>query len=223
VDTATAPSQLMMHLAPIRWTVAGDLTFARLAERLYRERKPDFFTVYLRGMDTLAHHYWNFHAPEAIPQVEVDPELSRYLGGTMRAYYKYVDDLLGPILAQADARTTILVVSDHGFKGGLERGIAMHNLDGVFMMSGLHAGKGEIQGASVYDIMPTMLVLMGLPPAEDMPGKVLWAALDGSISQERFTKRLPTYETGDRVGTSPVESPVDEEIKERLKSLGYID
>ena len=44
------------------------------------------------------------------------------------------------------------------------------------------------------------------------------------IPRERFTDLIATYETGEGAGgTGPVESAVDEELKERLRSLGYID
>jgi arylsulfatase A-like enzyme len=82
--------------------------------------------------------------------------------------------------------------------------------------------KGEITGASVYDITPTTLALLGLPPARDMRGKVLWSALDETVPRDRFDELIATYETGGRGGASE-ESPVDEELIERLKALGYLD
>jgi hypothetical protein len=65
---------------------------------------------------------------------------------------------------------------------------------------------------------------MGLPPADDMRGSVLWSAFDESIPRERYQKRIATYETGERPqSTNPRESPVDKELIERLRALGYVD
>jgi arylsulfatase A-like enzyme len=142
----------------------------------------------------------------------------------MKAYYRYTDELLGPLIDMVGDDTAIIVVSDHGFQGGTGRGVEAHKLDGVILMAGPGVGHGEITGANVYDITPTTLVLMGLPPAQDMNGKVLWSALDPSIPRDKFAPLIATYEIGDRGGDgTPLESPVDEELKERLRSLGYID
>jgi predicted AlkP superfamily phosphohydrolase/phosphomutase len=223
-DTLRMDPNLVRLLRPIKWIGAGDITFAQVGTALYRTEHPDFMAVYLRGMDAMGHLYWNYMIPDSLPPGTLDPEGMKYLTGAERAYYRFTDHLIGPLLDLADENTTIIVVSDHGFKGGLGRGVQAHKLDGVIIMAGNHVGKGEITGATVYDVTPTVLALMGLPPAQDMRGKVLWSALDASIPRDRFKNRIPTYETGERAGSQkPVQSPVDEELKERLRSLGYID
>jgi arylsulfatase A-like enzyme len=123
----------------------------------------------------------------------------------------------------ADDETTIFVVSDHGFKGGTGRGIQLHNVDGVLIISGRATGRGEITGATVYDVTPTILTYMGLPMAQDMRGKILWPAIGKEVPRDRFTTMIGTYESEDRDPGQAVQSPVDDEIKERLKSLGYLD
>ncbi len=216
--------ELESLLRPIKWIAAGDSTFATVGLELYRKERPDFFAVYLRGMDAMGHLYWNYMIPDSLPPGTVKEAGLPYLRGAERAYYRWIDGLVGPFIDAADENTTIMVVSDHGFKGGVGRGVHAHKLDGVIILAGNHVGRGEITGASVYDVAPTVLALMGLPPAEDMPGKVLWPAFDASIPRDRYQHRIPTYETGERPGTaSPLQSPVDEELKERLRSLGYID
>lgn len=224
LDTAAMSPDLERLLTAVKWIGAGDVTFARIGAKLYRERRPDFFAVYLRGMDAMGHLFWNYMTPEAVPEGTLLPEAMKYAPGAMRAYYRFTDQLIQPFLDAADANTTILVVSDHGFHGGLDRGVEMHKLDGIIIMAGKDVGKGEITGANVYDITPTLLALMGLPPAQDMRGKILWSALSPTIPRDRFTQLIPTYETGEpgKPGEA-LESPVDEELKERLRSLGYID
>jgi len=223
VDTVNMDPGLERLLRPVKWIGAGDLTFARVGEKLYRDRRPDFFAVYLRGMDSMSHLYWNYMHPDSVPPGSLDPAGVALLKGAVPAYYRFVDRLIGPFLDLADTNTTVFVVSDHGFRSGLERGIEAHKLDGVLIMTGEHVGKGEIGGASVYDVAPTLLALLGLPPARDMRGTVLWSALDGSIPRDRFQHRIATYETGPRPESQvPVASPVDKELMDRLRSLGYL-
>jgi len=53
VDTTNMDPELERLLRPIKWIGAGDLTFTRVGETLYRKERPDFFAVYLRGMDAM--------------------------------------------------------------------------------------------------------------------------------------------------------------------------
>ena len=224
LDPMAMSAKLRSLLQPIRWISAGDMTFARIGTKLYREHAPGFFAVYLRGMDAMGHLYWNYMTPEAIPEGSLSAEGSRYLSGAVRAYYRYTDKLIGQLLDEIDEKnTTIIVVSDHGFKGGKGRGIEMHTPDGVIVIAGPKVKQGRITGATVYDVAPSVLVLLGLPPADDMPGRVLWSAFNESLSRDQFSATIPTYGTSapvDSVGRGTV---VDEEVKDRLRTLGYVD
>jgi predicted AlkP superfamily phosphohydrolase/phosphomutase len=224
IDPAALDAEMEQRLATIRWCSANDLGFTRIAERLYRERRPDLFSVYLRGADVMGHSFWNYAKPEAVRSGLADPRGLPYFKGTMRAYYRYTDELVGRIIALADDRTTILVVSDHGFKGGPGGGVEQHTLDGVLLMAGHDVRRGNVAGASVYDLAPTMLVLMGLRPAKDMRGAVLWSALDPAIRRDAFTPIVSTYETGrrERAKEAPP-GPADDEMVEQLRSLGYVE
>jgi hypothetical protein len=222
-DTLRMSSELESLLRPIKWIAAGDLTFARIGERLYRQQRPDFFAIYFRGMDAMGHLYWNYMIPDSLPAGTLNPTGVAYLKGTERAYYRFTDEIVGRFVELADEKTTIVIVSDHGFRGGTGRGIAQHKLDGIIIMAGNHIAPGEITGADVYDVTPTVLALTGLPAAADMPGDVIWTALDSTIDRQTLSERLSTYETGKHRGDQePLASPVDEELKARLRSLGYV-
>jgi hypothetical protein len=74
----------------------------------------------------------------------------------------------------------------------------------------------------ILDITPTILYLLGLPVAEDMDGKVITQALDTTTLARHPIHSVPTYEDG---GHSPRSRPspvMSQEMKERLRSLGYI-
>jgi predicted AlkP superfamily phosphohydrolase/phosphomutase len=224
LDSAAMDQEVEGLLAPIKWITATDRSFTQIAEKLYRERRPDVFAVYLRGMDSMGHHFWSYMEPEAVPGDRLSPVGRAYLKGTVRAYYRYTDELVGRILAPADDGTTVVVVSDHGFSGGPGRGVEAHGRDGVIIMAGHDVKRGEITGASVYDLTPTLLALLGIPPARDMRGEAIWSALDPAIPREDSARAVPTYETGDRGATgAPPESPLDDEQEERLRSLGYME
>jgi arylsulfatase A-like enzyme len=101
----------------------------------------------------------------------------------------------------------------------------MHRDHGMLIMNGPNVQPGSVlQGASVYDIAPTVLHVMGLPVPADMDGHVLAGAFaDGYLTA------FPV-EIADRGSVASAEgSPTvdytadgEKEIVERLKGLGYL-
>ena len=104
-------------------------------------------------------------------------------------------------------------------------GIDMHRAEGVVILDGPGISRGKtIEGASVLDVTPTILALLGVPVGRDMDGVPLVSAFEPSLLKARPITYVDTYEMGDRMTPGgPVESPVDDEIRELLKSLGYIN
>jgi hypothetical protein len=69
------------------------------------------------------------------------------------------------------------------------------------------AGKGVVpgrrfEGASLLDIVPTLLVLNGLDLAGDLPGDVIYAALDDE-RRDIIPGFIATYEQDEPAGASP--------------------
>lgn len=66
---------------------------------------------------------------------------------------------------------------------------------------------------------------MGLPVGKDMRGKVLIEAIDDDFLGKQPIRYINTYETDKKEKSrKPVRSPSDEEkMKERMRSLGYIN
>ncbi len=97
-----------------------------------------------------------------------------------------------------------------------------HRPEGVVVARGpaIRAGA-RIGGASLLDIAPTLLYLAGVPVPSDMEGQVLREMLVDSGSAERL--RVSSYERW--IVREPVEieaAPLDEEYRERLRALGYV-
>lgn len=100
---------------------------------------------------------------------------------------------------------------------------AYHRLNGLMIVNGkdIIAGK-EISGASILDLAPTILYLLGVPVPNDMDGKVLT-----DVFQQSFLKSQPINYEDAEVEESPKESgkiySEDEadEVRERLRGLGY--
>jgi predicted AlkP superfamily phosphohydrolase/phosphomutase len=98
--------------------------------------------------------------------------------------------------------------------------------DAIIIISGRDIRQHKnLEGASVYDIAPTLLYLLNIPVAADMPGKVLVNAISGGLLNKKPIRYVDTYGIDKREKLpKALYSPEDEEkIKERMRSLGYIN
>ena len=80
----------------------------------------------------------------------------------------------------------------------------------------------KIKNAHVYDVLPTLLHLLGRPVAEDMDGKVIAEAFKDDFLKSHPVKTIPTYEGGTERKIAPENKDIDKKTLEDLRSLGYI-
>jgi len=229
-DTTKVTPRQEQLVHSLKAIYASDLTFYRSGLELYRRNHSDFFAMYFRGVDEICHCYWDIALPSgSIDPGLMDPPLTKaeaaWLKSLIPNYYVFTDRLLGAFLEEAGKDTDVIVCSDHGFGGG-GIGVLAHKPDGIIFMRGPHVIRGgTITGATVLDITPTILALYGLPVAQDMDGRPIATGLKPDVVR-RVTRetKLQTYETARAKGKNeePLRSPVDEELRERLRSLGYI-
>ena len=206
-----------------------DATRTAIAERLMRERPADLTLVYLWGVDPVQHVFWKYYQPETwrgppLPAFEVELNRSK-----IPDYYADTDAFLARLLAATGPRDTVVVVSDHG--AGPVRTYdptslvsGDHRPEGIMILAGNHVrhGVGE-RKASILDITPTVLYLLGLPIGKDMEGRVLEEAIDPTFLATTPPRAIPTHEVRpDRKPETAVPTDADERIKDRLKSLGYL-
>jgi hypothetical protein len=224
IDTTKITERQQRLLRDLRWIYAADRTFYRIGLYLYRTQKPDFMTVYFRGVDEMSHIYWDIDLPGKFQPNLTDAE-NQWLKTLIPNYYVFTDRMIGDFLKEAGPKTDVLLTSDHGFVGG-GPGVMAHKADGILFAMGPSVKKGgNVSGATVLDITPTVLAFFGLPTAQDMDGRPIEDVLTTPVLK-RVAKetRFATYETARAKGGTeePLRSPVDDELRERLRSLGYI-
>jgi predicted AlkP superfamily phosphohydrolase/phosphomutase len=329
------------------WVFEHDNFMANIAEYLYKHNTFDFFCLYLAGTDEMSHYYWKYLFPD---HEDVSPEEIAKYKDIIPSYYAWCDNIIGNLLSAADSDTTVIIISDHGFKsikqedrpyvslkldvllgaaglskfnynskevkllntgpedvlmfqknlkivGDLSRdefiavrekikdalrnikvkennaylfkalfdnrnGFALdinrasfhrapecHVLigkkeyrfldflskdtasgahdpdDGIIIIYGKNINKhSQIKGASVYDIAPTILYLLDLPVAEDMPGNILQSVFNLGLLKKKPLKYVNTYENLTvKVAREPIGLPEEDKIiKDRMRSLGYL-
>ncbi|MHC4115443.1 MAG: alkaline phosphatase family protein [Planctomycetota bacterium] len=97
---------------------------------------------------------------------------------------------------------------------------ADHHRDGIFIAYGNNIINNRTD-ANIYDIMPTMLYLMGVAIPEDVDGRVLTEIISpdfvekNRIKIEKKTKLAPLQE-------NTLSREESKKIRERLRNLGYL-
>ncbi len=188
--------------------------------------------VYFDSIDHFCHGFMNYHPPRPEWVDEKDFDLYK---DVVESGYRYHDILLGQLLSQCDEETTVVLVSDHGFHSDHLRprriplepaGPAeQHRPYGIFAASGPGIRKDErIYGATVLDVVPTILVCLGLPVGEDMDGKVL----AGIFEKPPSAASLPSWDAvPGKDGSHPEGQTVDplhaEQAMRQLVELGYVE
>lgn len=99
-----------------------------------------------------------------------------------------------------------------------------HTLDGIFLAHGPAIGQADVQGASLIDLAPTVLHLLGQPIPPDFDGQVIESALSPSYLDENpirpGTEPARHHTATTSAGYSEEE---DADIQEQLRQLGYIE
>jgi Flp pilus assembly protein TadD len=222
-------------LSHFKWAWATAETYTSIGLQLWKEDRPDNLLLYIEGVDSTSHLFGHLFRAPALSG-ELAAQQKKY-GHTVEAMYVYADRLLGRVMAAMDRKTTLLVLSDHGFELGklqddpsktrdMRRvSEAFHRTEGILYMYG-HRVKPRVRlnRPSILDVAPTVLALNGLGRASDMQGRVLAEALDFTIPAPVATYEpagAPAApESASAAGTS--DSQVDPEIVKKLQSLGYI-
>jgi Flp pilus assembly protein TadD len=219
-----------------RWALATADSYRRIGLHLLEKERPDLLMVYIEGVDSSSHLFGHLFRVEGL-KGELATQQARY-GKTVEQMYVYADQIIGDFMARMDDRTTLVVLSDHGFElGALPEDPSKtrdmrrvseryHRMDGIIYLYGHGVQRGRrIDQATQLDVTPTVLTLLGVPPAADMPGRVLREALRDEEPGRELPARVATYETtpAPSADGQPGDAGVDPKVLERLEALGYLD
>ncbi len=216
----------------LRVLLAECATTQAVATWLMQSQEWDFLGVYYEALDRFAHAFMEFHPPKA-PHLS-DEEFERYKD-VMTGCCRFHDLMLGRLMQLAGDDTTIIIVSDHGFHSDQRRPegssqihegqpVAWHRRYGVLAIRGPHIKKDQrVYGASLLDITPTVLTLLGCPVARDMDGKPLRQIFDVETVD---VSEIDTYEREEEAASDrgAAEDPwLARQVLARLVDLGYIE
>jgi tetratricopeptide (TPR) repeat protein len=178
----------------LRQTLAQVITVHAVGTELLEKERWDFAAIYYECIDQTGHEFMPFHPPR-LPEIsERDFE---FYGEVITGIYRFHDLMLGRLLELAGPNAHVMIVSDHGFESGARRPrervepAQWHRPQGIFVLHGPGIRRDErVEGATLLDIAPTVLTLLGLPIGEDMEGKLLVNA----FKEPPDIQRIPSWE-----------------------------
>jgi len=211
--------------------LAENCSIHNAATWILQNEQWDFLAVYYNGIDHFCHGFMHFHPPRMEGVSEQKFEIYK---DVVNGSYRFHDMMLQTLVDLAGPEATVVLVSDHGFHSDHLRPSAIpiepagpavqHRPFGIVCMKGPYIRQDErIYGATLLDVIPTILTLFGLPVGDDMDGRVLVQAFEKLPA----IRRIPSWE--EEAGPSGMHPPdlrIDpasaQAVLEQFVALGYI-
>jgi predicted AlkP superfamily phosphohydrolase/phosphomutase/Flp pilus assembly protein TadD len=230
-------------LSHFKWAWATAESYRRIGLELWKNERPDLLMVYVEGVDSSSHLFGHLYRAQGLSG-DLAAQQRRF-GDTVEQMYLYADRMVGEYMAAIGPSATLVVLSDHGFELGalpedpsktrdMRRVSAKnHRIEGVLYLWGSRVRPGaRLEQPTLLDVAPTVLSLSGVPPAQDMPGRVLQEGIDLAVGPRLVRTYEPQVDAaGVAAATAPPEraaagardGSVEPAILERLRALGYLE
>jgi arylsulfatase A-like enzyme len=216
--------------AALRETLERDLLYMRTARKLLAELQPDFLAVAHRTVDRLEHRYMLRHAlaerpageplPAHLAAVLTEESIERGSQVVPQAYALF-DQQLGRLL-EGLGDDVVIVVSDHGHD--LDGSGHQFGPSGIIAMAGGPIARGAaLDSATVFDLLPTVLHLMGLPVPQGLAGRVLVEAFDPAWARDNPVVLIAPGEGHRAEAPRLPEAGIRADDARELRELGYVE
>ena len=168
--------------------------------------KGDLLALYLPGLDIAQHTLLSEGGRASASALGARLE-------AIRGYYVYLDRLIGDLLL-GENDVAVMLVTHPGRQAAKSHGLMA--IDGRIAAPAIDAELRPV------DIAPTILHALGVPISRELAGRPVM-----SVFAPDFVARFPIREVatyGERRATGAVRQgqPLDDEMVERLRSLGYV-
>jgi hypothetical protein len=174
----------------------------------------DLLVVYLPGLDIAQHALF-----PAAPGDTLAPAAAAERVRALEGYYTFLDGALGrTVMASGDpTQLTWLVTQPGRVTGGAAGAQALMAMTGPGA-----APRATSDVVSAAALAPTVLRALGVPVAADLPTSSVESLFDDAFKARFVVRTVSTY--GERrVGsTQTTGKPLDREMIERMRSLGYV-
>jgi hypothetical protein len=175
----------------------------------------DVAAVYLPGLDIAQHALLEQGAQAASGRVAASMLAERL--DALRAYYVALDRLLAPLVAPNAAEIVVVVTGPGRVTSGTGARLAARG--------GPIRSADPLQGsltATATQVAPTILYALGVPIARDLAGAPLLGLFATEFAGRYPVRDVPTYGPPSQDTAGRQGQPLDQEMIDRLRSLGYV-
>jgi hypothetical protein len=194
-------------LPVLRRSAELDCTVLELASALPAPAR-DLDVLYLPGLD-IAQHTLLATAEGTSPSASTMSARVEAL----RSYYVFLDRALEPLLHAGDGEFVVLLTGP----GRVESSAA-----GVLAMSGAGAANTVIPDGENTSVTPTLLYALGVPLSRELSAGPLTSMFDADFARRYPARYVATYGRPTATATPHEGRPLDQEMIDRLRSLGYV-
>jgi hypothetical protein len=181
-----------------------DATVMALADTLGTNL--DLLVVYLPGLDIAQQTLLG--DTSRMPLAALEESLT-----ALERYYAFLDTLVSPSIASAGADRQVFVVTQPG---------RLYEGRGVFATIGGPAGRAVSANGTILDVAPTILHALGLPLSRELDGGVLESLISPEFLAAHPVRHVETYGWRTATDRTRTGKPLDQEMIDRLRSLGYV-
>ena len=168
---------------------------------------PDLSAVYLPGLD-IAQNALLGQRDTALAPSDVSTRVQ-----ALRDYNVFLDRLLSDVITPKDSEV-VIVLTQSGRVAASAAGL-------LGASGGIAAPRVDVQGRAV-DAAPTILHTLGIPISRELPGAPLLTLFSPDFVRRYPIRQVATYGAPSIHATDRSGQPLDQEMIDRLRSLGYV-
>lgn len=199
--------------AALRRSAELDASIIGLADALPPPDR-DLGVLYLPGLDIAQHALLASDQGGALL-----PSRAAERVAALRTYYAFLGDALRDWLRPADADVVMIITQPGRVETPAEGTFVMYTAAPNRRVTDVLPGVRDAGAATVEDVMPTIVRSLGLPLSRELTGK----PLAGTVATASLNERtVSTYGRPSVTPTPRSGKPLDQEMIDRLRSLGYI-
>jgi hypothetical protein len=194
--------------AALRLAAEQDGLAAALAGRV-SSAADDLRAVYLPGLDIAQHNLAGGPGAAGLPPSALAARVE-----AIERYFVFLDHLLGSLVGERGPGDVVALLTDPGRTDSRGPGLLAVLGDGIRADT-----TTEARGT---DVVPTILYLLGVPGSRELSGRPQVEVVDDGFAARVPLRRVPTYGRRVVAPRRPGSAPLDREMMDRLRSLGYV-